>query len=85
MTLTTLLLIAVGLILTWTSVAIGLAILERAAVVLKQVGIDLIEIYARATQAKIDAETRQAKLDYWIDYAQATLHERRQKLLGGEK
>lgn len=84
--MTTLLVIAIGLILTWAAVAIGLSILERAAVVLRQVGIDAIELYARASQAKIDAETRQAKLDYWQDFAQATLHERRQQLIaGGEK
>lgn len=48
--------------------------------------IDSIELFTRWHTAKLDNETRRAKLDYWQDYAHVTLQERRAKLLeAGEK
>lgn len=79
----TLIYAALILALLGISVAMSLAFLEKMTIVLKQIAIDLIEIYARASQAKFDTIKRHAELDYWIDKGQAELHAQRQKLLSG--
>jgi hypothetical protein len=79
----TLIFAALILALLGVSAAMLLAFMQNLSLALKQWAIDAIEIYARATQAKLDTETRRARLDVWQDYAQQTLHERRQKLIGG--
>lgn len=70
-------------VIGWPTALIGLSLVQVSGRVLKQLAIDTIEVHARAHQARIDAETRRAELEYWQDKAQAELHERRQKLLTG--
>lgn len=57
--------------------------IQIAGKVFYQLAIDGIEIFTRWHSAKLDVETRHTRLEVWEEYAQMTLHERRQKLVGG--